>query len=195
MDLGTVADLVRSYPWKCVECKTCEICQEKGDDVCVPFSARLLITDVFCERLVFSFVILATEGGTWTVLHRLCKIRLRESGIVHPAHIIHPVSVRRYLSHHRKRDPRQTNNLASRPLLRRLVQNSYDPPGGENAERSHRTCQTVILTCQSLPTYPEGVCASRHARRWFILRPSNAHNLRSHRRGRQNHLHGEWWLD
>jgi hypothetical protein len=65
MDLGTVADLVRSYPWKCVECKTCEICQEKGDDVCVPFSTRLLLTDIFCERLVFSSVILATEGGTW----------------------------------------------------------------------------------------------------------------------------------
>jgi hypothetical protein len=33
MELGKVADVVRSYCWKCVECKTCEICQEKGDDV------------------------------------------------------------------------------------------------------------------------------------------------------------------
>jgi hypothetical protein len=66
MDLDTVAGLVRSYPWKCVECKTCEICQEKGDDVRVPFSTGLLLTDVFCERLVFSSVILVTEGGTWT---------------------------------------------------------------------------------------------------------------------------------
>ena len=66
MDLGSVADLVRSYPWKCVECKTCEICQEKGDDVCVPFSTRLLVIDVFCERLVFSSVIPVTEGGIWT---------------------------------------------------------------------------------------------------------------------------------
>ncbi|KAH9958610.1 hypothetical protein BC827DRAFT_1362031 [Russula dissimulans] len=43
MDLGSVADLVRSYPWKCVECKTCEICQEKGDD------ARILFCDT-CDR-------------------------------------------------------------------------------------------------------------------------------------------------
>lgn len=66
MDLGTVADIVRSYPWKCVECKTCEICQEKGDDVCMPFSTRLLLIDVFCGRPVFSSVILVTEGGIWT---------------------------------------------------------------------------------------------------------------------------------
>jgi hypothetical protein len=32
----------------------------------MPISARLLITDIFCERLVFFSVILATEGGTWT---------------------------------------------------------------------------------------------------------------------------------
>ncbi|KAH9983093.1 hypothetical protein BJV74DRAFT_777774, partial [Russula compacta] len=43
MDLGSVADLVRSYPWKCVECKTCEICEEKGDD------ARILFCDT-CDR-------------------------------------------------------------------------------------------------------------------------------------------------
>ncbi|KAF9223489.1 hypothetical protein BS17DRAFT_767339 [Gyrodon lividus] len=43
MELGKVADIVRSYCWKCVECKTCEICQEKGDD------ARILFCD-FCDR-------------------------------------------------------------------------------------------------------------------------------------------------
>ncbi|KIJ66686.1 hypothetical protein HYDPIDRAFT_85048 [Hydnomerulius pinastri MD-312] len=43
MELGGVADVVRSYPWKCIECKTCEICQEKGDD------ARILFCD-FCDR-------------------------------------------------------------------------------------------------------------------------------------------------
>jgi heterodisulfide reductase subunit C len=46
MDLGSVADLVRSYPWKCVECKTCEICQEKGDDVCPRSFANMLLTDI-----------------------------------------------------------------------------------------------------------------------------------------------------
>jgi hypothetical protein len=34
MELGEVSDVVRSYPWRCIECKICEICKEKGDDVC-----------------------------------------------------------------------------------------------------------------------------------------------------------------
>lgn len=66
MDLGSVADLVRSYPWKCVECKTCEICQEKGDDVCPRSFANTLLTDIFHERPVYSSVILVTEDGIWT---------------------------------------------------------------------------------------------------------------------------------
>jgi hypothetical protein len=66
MDLGSVADLVRSYPWKCVECKTCEICQEKGDDVCLRSLTNMLLTDIFYERLAFSSVILVTEDGIWT---------------------------------------------------------------------------------------------------------------------------------
>ncbi|EIW84212.1 hypothetical protein CONPUDRAFT_51245 [Coniophora puteana RWD-64-598 SS2] len=33
MQLEGVGDVFRSYPWKCIECKTCEICREKGDDV------------------------------------------------------------------------------------------------------------------------------------------------------------------
>jgi hypothetical protein len=34
MELGEVSNVVRSYSWKCIECKICEICQKKGDDVC-----------------------------------------------------------------------------------------------------------------------------------------------------------------
>ena len=34
MQLTRVTDVVHSYPWKCIECKNCELCQEKGDDVC-----------------------------------------------------------------------------------------------------------------------------------------------------------------
>ncbi len=33
MQLEKLGDVVRSYPWKCIECKNCEVCQEKGDDV------------------------------------------------------------------------------------------------------------------------------------------------------------------
>lgn len=43
MELDRVADVVRSYPWTCIECKICEICQQKGDD------ERILFCD-FCDR-------------------------------------------------------------------------------------------------------------------------------------------------
>ncbi|KAI0261497.1 hypothetical protein BC834DRAFT_465974 [Gloeopeniophorella convolvens] len=43
MSLGSVADLIRSYPWKCIECKTCEVCESGGDD------ARILFCDT-CDR-------------------------------------------------------------------------------------------------------------------------------------------------
>ncbi|KAG1773526.1 hypothetical protein EDD22DRAFT_207464 [Suillus occidentalis] len=43
LQLGAIADTIRSYSWKCTECKTCEICQEKGDD------ERILLCD-FCDR-------------------------------------------------------------------------------------------------------------------------------------------------
>ncbi|KAG1734123.1 hypothetical protein EDB19DRAFT_1728323 [Suillus lakei] len=43
LQLGAIADTIRSYPWKCTECKTCEICEEKGDD------ERILLCD-FCDR-------------------------------------------------------------------------------------------------------------------------------------------------
>ncbi|KAH6913061.1 hypothetical protein BKA70DRAFT_712081 [Coprinopsis sp. MPI-PUGE-AT-0042] len=32
MELGAIGDIVRSYPWRCVECKICEVCSQKGDD-------------------------------------------------------------------------------------------------------------------------------------------------------------------
>ncbi|GLB40489.1 putative histone acetyltransferase [Lyophyllum shimeji] len=43
MDLPGLGDILRSYPWNCIECKTCEICNEKGDD------ARILFCDL-CDR-------------------------------------------------------------------------------------------------------------------------------------------------
>ncbi|KAF8624525.1 hypothetical protein AX15_005836 [Amanita polypyramis BW_CC] len=43
MNLTEIGDVVRQYPWKCIECKNCEICQEKGDD------DRILFCD-FCDR-------------------------------------------------------------------------------------------------------------------------------------------------
>ncbi|KAF8623695.1 hypothetical protein AX17_007393 [Amanita inopinata Kibby_2008] len=43
MNLTEIGDAIRQYPWKCTECKNCEICQEKGDD------DRILFCD-FCDR-------------------------------------------------------------------------------------------------------------------------------------------------
>lgn len=43
MELARVADVMRSYPWRCIECKICEVCHEKGDD------ERILFCD-FCDR-------------------------------------------------------------------------------------------------------------------------------------------------
>ncbi|EPQ54272.1 hypothetical protein GLOTRDRAFT_44190 [Gloeophyllum trabeum ATCC 11539] len=33
MQLDEISENIHLYPWKCMECKNCEICQEKGDDV------------------------------------------------------------------------------------------------------------------------------------------------------------------
>lgn len=36
LKLAEQADTLRSYEWQCTECKTCEECQEKDGEVCVP---------------------------------------------------------------------------------------------------------------------------------------------------------------
>lgn len=54
MELGDVCDVVRSYPWRCTECKICEICQLKGDDV-------------RCSSVYFDYL-LTSLIGTHTVL-------------------------------------------------------------------------------------------------------------------------------
>lgn len=60
MELGEVSDVVRSYPWRCIECKICEICQEKGDDVrCLYIPCGLELTSP--HRSVYYFVITVTE--------------------------------------------------------------------------------------------------------------------------------------
>ncbi|KXN91698.1 Histone acetyltransferase KAT7, partial [Leucoagaricus sp. SymC.cos] len=43
MELSRIGDMLRSYPWKCIECKNCELCGEKGDD------ERILFCDG-CDR-------------------------------------------------------------------------------------------------------------------------------------------------
>jgi hypothetical protein len=55
MELGEVSDVVRSYPWRCIECKICEICQEKGDDVCYTTNP---LSHTFTELATESHIVL-----------------------------------------------------------------------------------------------------------------------------------------
>ncbi|EMD34113.1 hypothetical protein CERSUDRAFT_141605, partial [Gelatoporia subvermispora B] len=43
LDLADIGDVMRSYDWKCMECKNCEICHSKEDD------NRMMFCD-FCDR-------------------------------------------------------------------------------------------------------------------------------------------------
>jgi hypothetical protein len=52
MALDEVSNVIRSYPWKCMECKNCEICQEKGDDVRALIVYQQLLT-CLQERILF----------------------------------------------------------------------------------------------------------------------------------------------
>lgn len=59
MELAKVADVVRSYPWRCIECKICEICQEKGDDV--RNSVQLIRNGLYVDRPGSCFATFAIE--------------------------------------------------------------------------------------------------------------------------------------
>ncbi|OCH95441.1 hypothetical protein OBBRIDRAFT_831000 [Obba rivulosa] len=43
LDLADIGDIMRSYDWKCMECKNCEVCHSKEDD------NRMMFCD-FCDR-------------------------------------------------------------------------------------------------------------------------------------------------
>ena len=63
MKLAEIGDVIRSYPWKCLECKSCEICREKGDDVSF---AHVAVDDLShaIRRNVSYFVTVATVVRT-----------------------------------------------------------------------------------------------------------------------------------
>lgn len=60
MELDDQGDVLRSYPWKCMECKNCELCKEKGDD------ARILFCD-YCDRGWHTYCLNLEEqpSGKW----------------------------------------------------------------------------------------------------------------------------------
>jgi hypothetical protein len=74
MQLTSVTDVVHTYPWKCIECKNCELCQEKGDDVrCQPIQEpvaklnfmiqdRILFCD-WCDRGIATSILFFPDPG------------------------------------------------------------------------------------------------------------------------------------
>lgn len=52
MKTSRLINAVRSYPWTCIECKTCEVCQVKGEDVS---SARPKVGEILIrqDKLLF----------------------------------------------------------------------------------------------------------------------------------------------
>lgn len=98
MQLGDIGEVLRSYPWKCTECKICEICHEKGDDVRLDFIPARKVTDsTIYHRNEYCSVTIATEvreqlltstslrtnsaqGGIWTVWIRLYRKHQKDCG-------------------------------------------------------------------------------------------------------------------
>lgn len=99
LDLGQLGDVIRSYAWKCVECKSCEVCQEKGHDVRTCFcqssfpsdmdiQTHMLFCDV-CDRgtltmaglFSWSFM-LFLQAGIWIVYNPHFLKNHQDSGIV-----------------------------------------------------------------------------------------------------------------
>ncbi|EIM91009.1 uncharacterized protein STEHIDRAFT_50161 [Stereum hirsutum FP-91666 SS1] len=62
MQLDSAAELMYSYPWKCAECKPCEVCNDKEDDVRVRLETHSpLLPLTHISRAACCVVIPATE--------------------------------------------------------------------------------------------------------------------------------------
>jgi hypothetical protein len=60
-------DRARSWDWKCIECKECEICHEKGDDVRTFRSQPASIPTDARSRTGFYSATPVIVVGTWIV--------------------------------------------------------------------------------------------------------------------------------
>ncbi|KIK10120.1 hypothetical protein K443DRAFT_81614 [Laccaria amethystina LaAM-08-1] len=58
MELAEIGHVLISYPWKCIECKNCELCKEKGDDVSHVF-VKMPTHSETLKRSGFCFVTVA----------------------------------------------------------------------------------------------------------------------------------------
>lgn len=65
MELSKIGDMLRSYPWKCIECKNCELCGEKGDDVShppLPPVHKWMTEVIIRKRYFFAMVVIAVSA-------------------------------------------------------------------------------------------------------------------------------------
>lgn len=74
-----MGDIIRGYDWLCIECKKCELCEQKGDDVGAHtgYDATEMLNRVF--RPVFCFVTDVIEVCIWPYL--------KLPSFTHPIHL------------------------------------------------------------------------------------------------------------
>ena len=62
MQLEKLGPVVRSYDWKFIECKNCEVCHLKGDDVSqVAVKSKSMLTIISLNRIEYCSVIVVIE--------------------------------------------------------------------------------------------------------------------------------------
>ena len=64
------------YPWKCIECKTCEVCQEKGDDVSMRVFLTISAADVpsYTQQDRILFCDWCDRGECFSLLVSACSL-------------------------------------------------------------------------------------------------------------------------
>jgi hypothetical protein len=82
-----LVERARGWQWKCIECKECEICGTKGDDVSSLLNFPSLVTTKhrLSARLAFSSAMPVIEAGTPIALILLLNICREGSGLAQSA--------------------------------------------------------------------------------------------------------------
>ena len=83
LEIAHISDVVYNYSWECIECKKCEVCKEKGDDVSI--SLNLLCTYALLTknfRQSFYSATTAIEVGPYSP----CSL-LRNTEVISPSYL------------------------------------------------------------------------------------------------------------
>lgn len=67
-------DALKTYPWKCAECKSCEICEEKDGDVRPVMTNLVLCILIVRYRAICLYVMLVIEVSLPSVVAPLCSL-------------------------------------------------------------------------------------------------------------------------